>query len=221
MNNHKKQDNIFLKKDSFEENNFFLRKSENIYQYQTNVSGRHLNDYDSNILQDDAYKNLKNELLKLEYQILKIEKELHIIDEQIIIAKEINDYATIDWLAQRRNLLKNDLEQISQLYNKTSLSAKLSDEITNIVSPEFKQIKFIKTFCNKLKSLLPKDFKSLFELKGTLKKLEAIHKNIDELMSSSAPYGEINNRYEQISKYITKANNIQAQIYKDLRKTKQ
>jgi hypothetical protein len=46
----------------------------------------------------------------------------------------------------------------------------------------------------------------------SLTKLENINKSVDELMSMNIPYGENINKYEQLSRYIIKANSIQSDI---------
>ena len=222
MNKKKFGDNDFnfFTNGVLEDENFFQKSSDMFSYYQSNNLGRHLNGYDYNILQDDAYKNLKNELLKLEFHITKIEKDLESIDEQILIASEMKDYQTLDWLNQRRRTKINELEQASALYNQAGLSAKLSDGITNIVSPNFKKMKFLSKFWERIKQKLPLPYQKFFQLKKNLKKLEAIHKNVDELMTLGSPLNEGEERYEQISKYIAKANNIQSQLYKNIRNPK-
>ena len=64
---------------------------------------------------------------------------------------------------------------------------------------------------------LPKRFATVLEVKKSLSKLENISRNVDELMTLQTPYGEAGDKYEQLSKYIIKANNIQAQIAKSLK----
>jgi peptide subunit release factor 1 (eRF1) len=59
---------------------------------------------------------------------------------------------------------------------------------------------------------MPRQLSSIFELKKTLAKLENLNRSVDELMSLNIPYGENINKYEQLSKYIIKANSIQAEI---------
>ena len=55
-------------------------------------------------------------------------------------------------------------------------------------------------------------FASVQELKQSLNKLENINKSVDELMTLQTPYGEADEKYDQLSKYITRANTIQAKI---------
>ena len=69
--------------------NFFMQP-ENITM-PSNGAVRHLNDYDNNILQKEAYKDVQNEVFKLEYKIAKVEEELKNLEGQIQTAKDIHD----------------------------------------------------------------------------------------------------------------------------------
>ena len=64
---------------------------------------------------------------------------------------------------------------------------------------------------------LPQNLTSVIELKKSLVKLENLNKSVDELMGMNIPYGENYNKYEQLSKYIIKANSIQSQITKQIK----
>ena len=93
----KKNDNFFMLKDSIDMNfSPFLNKGE---------SYRRLNDYDSKILEEDAYKNVSDELFKLEYKISKLEDELKVIDSQIQAARDICDYDLITTLTNKKTYL--------------------------------------------------------------------------------------------------------------------
>ena len=113
-----------------DENNFFLGNND-----VDNAGGsepvRRLNDYDYNILKEDAYKDISNELFKLEYKISKIEAELQSLDSQIQSARDISDYDTIEVLSNRKRVLQNDLDGLVEIYNDKSLSAKISGGILN------------------------------------------------------------------------------------------
>ena len=106
------------------------------------------------------------------------------------------------------------------MYNNKSLSAKISNKIlstvTGKIKNKFKTPKKLLDF-SKLIDKLPKRISSLFKLKDSLSKLETLNKNVDELMSMNIPYGENFNKYEQLSKYIIKANSIQASISKQIK----
>ena len=65
---------------------------------------------------------------------------------------------------------------------------------------------------------MPRQFVSLVELKKSLDKLENINKSVDELIAMNIPYGENNDKYRQLSSYIIKANSIQSEIVKNMKK---
>ena len=67
---------------------------------------------------------------------------------------------------------------------------------------------------NTLISKLPRKIASVFAIRNSLSKLANINKSVDDLMRYKYPYGEAATRYEQLSKYIAKANSIQSEIYK-------
>lgn len=200
------------------EANFFL--SENgatSFRYDKFEQIRRLNDYDFNLLKEDAYKDIKDDLFKLEYKISKLEEELKLTDAQLQAARDISDYNLINELVSRKQVLTEDLEALIAIYNDKSISAKISDSISSLFSDKIKN-KFSKIksgfsgVSEIILSKLPKQFSSVLELKKSLSKLENINRSVDELMSFNAPYGENVDKYEQLSKYIIRANAIQSQI---------
>ncbi len=203
-----------------EEDNFFLQQEKSFDYVQEPV--RRLNDYDFNLLKEDAYKDVSDELFKLEYRISKLENEYQNIDNQIQAARDISDYDTVEYLMNRKRQIYEDLTLLAQIYNEKSLSSKISGGIFNILSPKIRNE--LKKFNTKLKSFkdsimanLPGKFSSVQEIKKSLNKLENINKSVDELMTLQTPYGEAWDKYEQLSKYITRANAIQAKIARTLR----
>ena len=198
--------------------NFFLQP-EDISNHQPE-SQRRLNDYDYNILKDGAYKEVNDEILKLEYKISKIEEEIATLNSQIQAAKDIRDFGTAEKIFCRIKLLQDELKELKEIYKETSLSAKISGGVTGMFSGFMKKMGINKTLSllyDTLVSKMPKRFSAVLELKQSLEKLENINKSVDELMTMQTPYGESIDKYEQLSKFIVKANNIQAQISKSLR----
>ena len=168
------------------------------------------------------YKDVSDELLKLEYRISKLESEYQNIDNQIQSARDISDYDTVEYLINRKKQIYEDLVSLAQIYNEKSLSSKISGGIFNILSPKIQNE--LKKLNNKLKSIkdtllsnLPGRLSSVQEIKKSLNKLENINKSVDELMTMQTPYGEAGDKYEQLSRYITRANAIQAKIARTLR----
>ena len=205
-----------------DDNNFFLQPEEiHPINGQTEPQ-RRLNDYDYNILKEDAYKDVTDEIFKLEYKISKTEEELKSIENEIQAAKDVRDFNKVEFLFNRKKQLQEDLNGLIEIYNDTSLSAKISGGITNMLSPKVKENfsgmkKLFGIFSDALIAKLPKRFSSALELKKSLAKLENINKSVDELMTMQTPYGEAIDKYEKLTKYITRANTIQAQISKSLK----
>lgn len=202
--------------------NFFIQQEQARAFDYVQEPARRLNDYDFNLLRDDAYKDVSDELLKLEYRISKLENEYQSIEGQIQSARDISDYDTVEYLVNRKKQLYEDLAALAQIYNEKSLSSKISGGIFNILSPKIR--KGLKNLNDRLRvfremiiSSIPGKFSSLQEIKKSLSKLENINKSVDELMTLQTPYGEAWDKYEQLSKYITRANAIQAKIARTLK----
>ncbi len=202
--------------------NFFMSQQEADSNLYIQEPARRLNDYDMNILQEDAYKDVKDEVFKLEYKISRLEGQIRDLDNQIQAAREIKDFVQLETLFSRKKILRDDLDSLLEIYSDSSLSAKISGEIFNFIPNSIKNKfslfnKVLTSVSEIFLSKLPKRFSSGLEIRKSLAKLENISKNVDELMTLQTPYGEAQDKYEQLSKYIIKANNIQAQISKYLR----
>lgn len=202
--------------------NFFLQEGfsdAEIYNFQVSEPSRRLNDYDSNILEEDAYKDVTDELFKLEYKMSKLEDNLKAIEHQIEAANEIGDSNLLEELISRQNILNIDYQNTFNKYNEKSLSAKITGRFSNVFLKKTKQ-KYnvnnlqISKILDNIFSKLPKSISSAFKLRKSLNTLETLNKSVDELISMNIPYGENYNKYEQLSKYIIKANSIQAEISK-------
>lgn len=202
-----------------ENSNFFVNEPPKvkIVNRSNGNTNRRLNDYDFNLLKEDAYKDVSDDVFKLEYKISKTEDELRSLDAQIQAARDISDHNLIESLEQRKNLLSEDYEALIAMYNDKSLSARISENVSSFLGANFQSsyVQFKSKFLNfseTLMSKLPGPFSSVVELKKSLNKLENINKSVDELMTMNMPYGENYNKYEQLSKFIIKANSIQAEI---------
>jgi hypothetical protein len=213
------------KKDLNESNNFFMADEDSSFannMLEVTEPTRRLNDYDFNLLKEDAYKDVSDDLFKLEYKISKIESEIKDIDLQIQLAKDIRNFNEVEELASRKNMLIEDRDSLVAIYNDKSLSARISDKIFNFFGHDLtKSISKFKSSYNDIAesivAKLPKRFASVLELKKSLTKLENINKSVDELISMNIPYGENIDKYDQLSKYIIKANSIQNDLSKYIR----
>ena len=204
-------------KTSTDENNFFLQP-EDVAAKNITTTQRHLNDYDFNLLKEDAYKDISDDAFKLEYQIAKTEEEIIDLDKQIQAAKDIRDFELAESLFEKRKGLSENIKTLNAMYNQASLSAKISGGITAKFKQNIDNIKRnLLNSCELLLSKIPGKLSTVMEIKSSLDKLENINKSVDELMSMKIPYGESNYRYDILSKYISKANSIQSEISKVIR----
>ena len=193
---------------SGEENPFL-----NMYKKRENF--RHLNDYDSNILKDGAYKDISDDVFKLEYKISKYEEEIKNIESQINAAQEINDINKISELKNKLSVLNEDYKETLSIYKESVLSAKITGTLSGIVSKKLVKnniITRLKNFCSSLADKMPEKFMSVFKIKKSLLTLENINKSVDELVTMTIPYGENADKYQKLSKYIIKANALQSEI---------
>lgn len=217
-----------IPKDFVQKNNdnFFLmeeKPSFQLFERKPIESSRRLNDYDFNLLQEDAYKDVSDDLFKLEYKISKLETEILNLESQIQTAFDIHDDLLIDELINRKAVLEEEYESLIVMYNDKSLSAKISGSLSNIFGERIKSVmqnlkESMSYFSESILEKLPKKFSSVVELKRSLTKLENINKSVDELVNLNIPYGENINKYEQLSKYIIKANNIQNELAEYIKK---
>lgn len=213
-------------KNKIANNNFFLSEEASGIQYfqkNSTDSIRRLNDYDSNILEKDAYKDVEDELFKLEYKISSLEKELNKVETQINLALEIADKDSLIELVNHKNVLTKEYNLYLNTYKEKSISAKISGKISSIfkekILQRFKSLqKIISQFNTIFINKLPQNIVSVIELKKSIGKLKNLNDTVDGLMSSNIPYGENINKYEQLSKYLIKSNSIQANLTKYINK---
>lgn len=182
-----------------------------------------LNALDSKILEDNAYNDIKDEAFKVEYKIDKLENELRMIDKQIFAAQSLGDHQKIDILNIKKHSIQNQLKHLNSSYQGADVSRKLSSNLTSLMTPKKSGIrgsidKFKEKFKEKVLTKISRRFNSGQGLKSALTKLESINKNVNELVSHQAPYGESEEKYDQLTKYLSKANTIQYQVSRELSK---
>ena len=207
---HKSGNDTFegINNSSLQENNFFLAEDLNFFENpipSSSETSRRLNDYDFNLLKEDAYKDVSDDIFKLEYKISRLEEDLRTISAQLDSASEIGDYALIDELKYRKSILDEDYRALLAIYNNKTLSGKISDRVLNLFGGKYKkefqflQNKFAEV-SDVIISKMPKQLSAVFEIKKSLAKLENLNRSVDELISLNIPYGENINKYEQLSK---------------------
>ena len=104
---------------------------------------------------------------------------------------------------------------MTKQYKESCLSAKISGGIYGKLKTKLDIIKSIilKIFGNFAKKI-PGKLSYFSEIRDSINHLENINKSVDELVSMKIPYGESQEKYTQLSKYIVQANNIQTKISK-------
>ena len=65
-------------------------------------------------------------------------------------------------------------------------------------------------------SAISKRLSFTFGLRDSMSKLSDINRSVDELISLRIPFGGITGRYEKLTNYINKANDIHARISKNV-----
>lgn len=188
-----------------------------IKENQYNISNR-LNALDSELLENNAYRDLNDENFKLEYRIEQLEKELIYLNNELKTSKEINDILKIDSINLKKHSVEKELENLYQRYKGNNLSKKITDTITrprkNILEVIINlSVNFIE---NKILPKFSQRFNSGLKLKQALGKLENINRNVDELVSLNTPYGETEEKYERLTNYLSKASSIQYNVSKSL-----
>ena len=197
------QDNFFLS-----EGNFFVNPPDKT---------RRINDYDSILLEEDAYKEVKDDLFKLEYKISKTEKDIKNMAGLLKVSEEIGDNVNSKIYSERLTTLQANLEQMLTEYNQRCVSARISNSFSDFIGKHIKSLisavrKCFGSAFEFLGKRMPKKITSLLELKNTIDTLESINESVNKLISMKVPYGENIDKYKQLSQYIIKANEIQTDI---------
>ena len=207
------------------DNNSSLQNQETL-KFQTEPTHtpiNRLNGLDSTLLEKEAYRDIDDDAFKIEYKIEQLESDLKILDKQIASAEALNDTEKVDMLTMKKHSIEYQLNDLYKIYQGADITRKLTGNLTSLMKPkknvfsEFKQN--VSDFINnKILAKISKRFNSGRDLKTALNKLQNINQNVDELVSLQAPYGEKEEKYDRLTKYLTKANTIQYQISKELSK---
>ena len=220
---HKSSQPLFLQqKQNTQGTNFFLFDSAPVLK-NVNEPARRINDFDSNLLNENAYKDVDDDTFRLEYKMSRAENEINGLKAQIAAAKDIHDDNLAVTLTNRLIAVKDNYENLLDTYRERSLSARISGNLVNIFGNKLKL--YITKIKNKYSNILeflgknlPKKLSKLLQIKQSLDSLENINKSVDKLINMNTPYGENFDKYKQLSKYIVKANSIQSDISKQIRK---
>ncbi len=195
-------------KNPFEKNSEKLKKLTNPYK----IYG-----FDSNILENRAYLNMDNNVLKLEYQINELEEDLMIINDEILAAISLEDTERITFLKKKRRSIGKELKILNEKYLSLGIMPKVTGVISSIFRKKTKRKislgKKISKFISKyIFSVFSKRLNFSFGLRESLEKLAIINRSVDELISLQIPKGAATDRYNRLTEYIKKANDIHVKI---------
>lgn len=179
--------------------------------------GQRLNDYDSNILESNAYQTIPDEMFKLEHKIGLLEESLTKIDNEIRTLESFGYGIQVFELKNRRTKIEEELKELNEKYSGLSLSSKISGHIAsavNLASNKNNNVfsRFKKFFSKKILAKLSKKIDYSQKMREALDSLSEINLSVDELIQMQAPYGETVNRYEKLTAYLNKANLLHSKI---------
>lgn len=221
----KTTNNIFLKSvASRSDENFFESKPDfqwNENKQESSAPGSRINDYDSSILEDNAYQTMPDELFKIEHKIDLLEQSLSKIDNEIATLESLGYDIQVYSLKDRKQKIEEELAELNKKYSEFGLGAKISGQIALAMNSKSNgKTKFFSTlrrfFSKKVLAKISKKFNHNETMKEALDSLSNINSSVDELIKMQVPYGENVARYQKLTAYLNKANIIHSQIYKSV-----
>ena len=179
---------------------------------------KRINDYDLNILNDNSFKELDDEALKMEYLITKKEEKLKEINTKIKGLELLGKLLDVMELKIQAKNLENEIANLKSEYAKQNIADRIAIQ-TIKPKKRIAPLKVIARFLTrKIFSKVSKKFKSIADLGDSLDTLTSINNNVDELIAMKVPYGETKANYEKLTTYLYRANRIHSQISKKMQK---
>lgn len=220
----KPNNNIFLNSSAnYSDENFFIANSnaEKNNEQQKQIFSQRINDYDSSILENNAYQMLSDEMFKIEHKISILENTLSKIRSEIEALKTLGAYMQVEELEERKQKIERELTELNKKYSELGLSSKISGQIAAAVNltsnKKYNIFSKAKIFLSKkILAKISKKFGHNQSIKEALENLCNINSGVDELMKMQIPYGETEKRYEKLTAYLNKANTIHSQISKNV-----
>lgn len=204
--------------------NFFAStsdsKRDNQQQKQQRSFSPRINDYDSNLIQNNAYQEMPDEIFRLEHKINTLEQLLVKINTEIETLGSLGYDIQIYNLKDKKQKIEQELIQLNEEYSKLGFSEKISGQIAAAVNVSNKRmnmfLKIKKFFSQKILSKFSKTFNYNQKITEALGSLSDINSNVDDLIKMQIPYGENVTRYQKLTIYLNKANLIHSQINRNV-----
>lgn len=179
---------------------------------------KRLNDYDLNILNDNSFKNIDDEVLKMEYLIAEKEEALDNLNNKIKGAELIGKLLDVMELKLQAKTIENELNKLKSEYAKRNITERLTPKIHK-TKKKLSPLKYFARFVTrKIFAKISKKFKSIADLGDSLDTLTSINDNVDELIAMKVPYGETKANYEKLTNYLYRANRIHSDISKKMQR---
>lgn len=202
--------------------NFFVENSlQEVPEQKEQTLGLRINDYDSSILENNAYQLLSDDMFKLEHKMNLLESTLKRINSEITALQSLGAAIQISELIERKEKIEQELAELNKNYSELGISTMISGQIASAVNFTAKKRRNLlsktRTFISKniLARISPKISLSQ-AMKDALENLCNINLGVDELIKMQIPYGETNKRYEKLTAYLNKANTIHSKIARNM-----
>lgn len=202
--------------------NFFVENSqqEETEQLSPNI-GLRINDYDSSILENNAYQLLSDDMFKVEHKMSMLESTLLKINSEITALQSLGAAIQISELIERKEKIERELAELNKIYSELGISTMISGQIASAVNFTAKKRRNLlsktRTFISRkiLAKISPKMCLNQ-AMRDALENLCNINLGVDELIKMQIPYGETSKRYEKLTAYLNKANTIHSQISRNM-----
>ncbi|RAI15763.1 MAG: hypothetical protein DKM22_02550 [Candidatus Melainabacteria bacterium] len=174
-----------------------------------------INDYDMNLFESYAYKNLDDEVLKLECNISAVERRLANVSREISTLENLNSDIQLTDLKAKKEYLENELITLKEKYRGMTLSTNISSSLTGFFEKfSFKNgFSLIGSFLFKYIILkCSKRIRYSNTVKKSLNTLNNINTKVTEIVKTQAPYGETELKYQKLTACLNKANLLHSQI---------
>jgi len=193
-------------------------------------SFKRLNDLDTNILNNNLFKFLPLDSLRIELQLELSEKRMKDVETDMKVLsflgydKESKNY---DALEQRKQFIQEEILNYRKEYRDLGAIYKVADTVTDIFQKTRNKaldtkVAFMGTsFVKGIKDFFP-GIKVGDEIKQTLNNSLLFNKSVSNLLSTTVtPFGENEQRFNELAQMMVKANSLDFKISKLLYSAKE
>ncbi len=172
-----------------------------------------INNLESEFYAPNTVETVFSNDILLEQKIIKLKKELEVINHKIIAERNFENTEAVNPLVVQKKQLQNELNNALKEYKNIPVGIKIKNKIVYAFKFVFKCIAKL----NFLADVQDYSFSANQPLwKKNLQKLNKINKEIDDIMKTNTPYGEQEDRYKKLSKSLNKALDLRNSINKEI-----